>query len=80
MFTEWIISALPYLNFFTQDEKDFIFDEEKCNFSSNFFPVKSISDLVALHSQCGKYGNLLSRIFDKNFVKVMVLLSKEITK
>ena len=36
MFTEWIISALPYLNFFTQDEKDFIFDEEKCNFSIRF--------------------------------------------
>ena len=29
-----------------------------------------------LVTQCGNYGNLLSRIFGKNFVKVMVLLKK----
>ena len=28
------------------------------------------------HTQCGNYGNSLSRIFGKNFVKVTVLLNK----
>ena len=31
-------------------------------------------------SQCGNYGNLFSSILGKNFVKVTVLLDKEITK
>ena len=28
------------------------------------------------NAQCGNYGNSLSQIFDKNFVKVIVLLKK----
>ena len=31
---------------------------------------------IALCAQCGNYGNLLSRFFDKNFVKVTFLLKK----
>ena len=35
-----------------------------------------MKSLVSTAAQCGNYGNSLSRIFVKNFVKVTVLLSK----
>ena len=40
------------------------------------FHVKINRHHYALCTQCGNYGNSLSRIFGKNFVKVTVLLNK----
>ena len=44
----------------------------------NLFLVISVED--AHSAQCGNDGNLLSRIFEKNFVKATFSSTKDVTK
>ena len=46
-------------------------NEGQFRFFSSFHVI-----YVAFNAQCGNYGNFLSHIFDKNFVKATVLLNK----
>ena len=55
-----------FCNFFPKEKKDYLW-YEAC--FTNFF---------AASPQCGNYGDLLSRIFGKNFVKVTDLLKESL--
>ena len=48
-----------------------LFEKNKSKHCANFYFCNELKE-----AQCGNYGNSLLRIFDKNFVKVTVLLNK----
>jgi len=44
--------------------------------SKNYFQIRFIFHCLVTSTQCGKYGNSLSPIFEKNSMKLRVLLNK----